>query len=239
MRRIAVLDAPTNLGLRPPTPDVGARVAPRRPGRCATTTCWPGSAPATPAASPRPVRPGRLAARRRGVPRPRDRRLLAGPRRPHRLDHRPAASSRWSWAATARCCSARPWPCTASARPSAGGSGWSSSTGTPTSGTPATRPTSAPPPGRTWPWSPGAGRPTWPRIEGRRPYFRDIDVVVLGIRAQDEYRLDLQAAGITTRPVPALRAEGAARTAQWAHDTARRLRGLLGAHRRRRARPRR
>lgn len=42
--------------------------------------------------------------------------------------------------------------------------------------------------------------------------------MVLGIRAQDEYRLDLQAAGITTRPVPALRAEGAARTAQWAHE---------------------
>jgi arginase len=43
-------------------------------------------------------------------------------------------------------------------------------------------------------------------------------VVVLGIRAQDEYRLDLQAAGIITRPVPALRAEGAARTAQWARE---------------------
>ncbi|MGC4887402.1 arginase family protein [Micromonospora sp. DT227] len=64
----------------------------------------------------------------------------------------------------------------------------------------------------------GRGQPDLAAIEGRRPYFRDIDVVVLGIRAQDEYRLDLQAAGITTRPVPALRAEGAARTAQWAHE---------------------
>ncbi|WP_319463535.1 arginase family protein [Micromonospora sp. RTP1Z1] len=64
----------------------------------------------------------------------------------------------------------------------------------------------------------GRGQADLAAIEGRRPYFRDIDVVVLGIRAQDEYRLDLQAAGITTRPVPALRAEGAARTAQWAHD---------------------
>ncbi|MEE6257818.1 arginase family protein [Plantactinospora sonchi] len=64
----------------------------------------------------------------------------------------------------------------------------------------------------------GRGQADLAAIEGRRPYFRDIDVVVLGIRAHDEYRLDLQAAGIVTRPVPALRAEGAARTAQWAHD---------------------
>ncbi|WP_438361910.1 arginase family protein [Micromonospora sicca] len=64
----------------------------------------------------------------------------------------------------------------------------------------------------------GRGQADLAAIEGRRPYFRDIDVVVLGIRAQDEYRLDLQAAGITTRPVPALRAQGAARTAQWAHE---------------------
>jgi arginase len=64
----------------------------------------------------------------------------------------------------------------------------------------------------------GRGQPDLASIEGRRPYFRDVDVVVLGIRAQDEYRLDLQAAGIITRPVPALRAEGAARSAQWARD---------------------
>jgi arginase len=64
----------------------------------------------------------------------------------------------------------------------------------------------------------GRGQADLAGIEGRRPSFRDIDVVVLGIRAQDEYRLDLQAAGIITRPVPALRVEGAARTAQWARD---------------------
>jgi len=64
----------------------------------------------------------------------------------------------------------------------------------------------------------GRGQADLAGIEGRRPYYRDIDVVVLGIRAQDEYRLDLQAAGIITRPVPALRVEGAARTAQWARD---------------------
>ena len=64
----------------------------------------------------------------------------------------------------------------------------------------------------------GRGQTDLAAIEGRRPYFRDIDVVVMGIRAQDEYRLDLQAAGIVTRPVPTLRAEGAARSAQWARD---------------------
>src|SRR3954451_15612780 len=64
----------------------------------------------------------------------------------------------------------------------------------------------------------GRGQTDLAAIEGRRPYFRDVDVVVMGIRAQDEYRLDLQAAGIVTRPVPALRVEGAARSAQWARD---------------------
>ncbi len=64
----------------------------------------------------------------------------------------------------------------------------------------------------------GRGQADLAAIEGRRPYFRDIDVVVMGIRSQDEYRLDLQAAGIVTRPVPTLRAEGAARSAQWARD---------------------
>jgi arginase len=64
----------------------------------------------------------------------------------------------------------------------------------------------------------GRGQADLAAIEGRRPYYRDVDVVVLGIRAQDEYRLDLQAAGIVTRPVPTLRAEGAARSAQWARD---------------------
>ena len=64
----------------------------------------------------------------------------------------------------------------------------------------------------------GRGQADLAAMEGRRPYFRDIDVVVMGIRPQDEYRLDLQAAGIVTRPVPTLRVEGAARSAQWARD---------------------
>jgi arginase len=64
----------------------------------------------------------------------------------------------------------------------------------------------------------GRGQADLAAIEGRRPYFRDVDVVVLGNRAHDEYRLDLQAAGISSRAVPALRAEGAARSAQWARE---------------------
>ncbi len=62
----------------------------------------------------------------------------------------------------------------------------------------------------------GRGQPELTSIDGLRPYFRDVDVVLLGIRTHDEYRLDLQAAGIAYRAVPQLRAEGAARTAQWA-----------------------
>jgi arginase len=64
----------------------------------------------------------------------------------------------------------------------------------------------------------GRGQADLAGIEGRRPYFRDADVVVLGIRENDEYRLDLQAAGFAVRNAPALRAEGGARTAQWARE---------------------
>ncbi|GAA2363612.1 arginase [Catellatospora methionotrophica] len=64
----------------------------------------------------------------------------------------------------------------------------------------------------------GRGQTELAGIEGRRPYFRDTDVVVLGIREHDEYRLDLQAAGFATRPATAVRAEGARRTAQWARE---------------------
>jgi arginase len=64
----------------------------------------------------------------------------------------------------------------------------------------------------------GRGQVELAGIENRRPYLRDADVVVLGIREHDEYRMDLQAAGIAMRPVPELRGEGAARTARWARD---------------------
>jgi arginase len=62
----------------------------------------------------------------------------------------------------------------------------------------------------------GRGQPDLTGLEGRRPYFRDVDVAVLGIRPQDEYRIELQAAGIAHRAVPELRSDGAARSAQWA-----------------------
>src|SRR4051812_43227490 len=64
----------------------------------------------------------------------------------------------------------------------------------------------------------GRGQPDLTDLEGLRPYIRDTDVVLLGIRPHDDYRLDLQAAGITMRAVPQLRAEGAGRTAAWARD---------------------
>jgi len=64
----------------------------------------------------------------------------------------------------------------------------------------------------------GRGQPDLTGLEGRRPYFRDVDVAVLGIRPQDEYRIELQAAGIAYRAVPELRSDGAARSAQWARQ---------------------
>jgi arginase len=64
----------------------------------------------------------------------------------------------------------------------------------------------------------GRGQPELASIDSLGPYFRDVDVILLGIRTHDEYRLDLQAAGIQYRAVPELRAEGAARSAQWARN---------------------
>jgi arginase len=64
----------------------------------------------------------------------------------------------------------------------------------------------------------GRGQVELAGIEHRRPYLRDSDVVVIGIREHDEYRMDLQAAGFAVRAVPQLRAEGPARTAQWARE---------------------
>jgi arginase len=64
----------------------------------------------------------------------------------------------------------------------------------------------------------GRGQPDLTDLDGLRPYIRDSDVVLLGIRPQDDYRLDLQAAGISMRAVPQLRAEGAGRTAAWARE---------------------
>lgn len=64
----------------------------------------------------------------------------------------------------------------------------------------------------------GRGQVELAGIEHRRPYLRDADVVVLGIRGNDEYRMDLQAAGMAVRAAPELRAEGPTRTAAWARE---------------------
>ncbi|GEM_PF-414658 len=64
----------------------------------------------------------------------------------------------------------------------------------------------------------GRGQADLAAIESRRPYFRDADVVVLGIRGHDEHRSELQTAGIAHRGVQQLRVEGAARTALWARN---------------------
>ena len=64
----------------------------------------------------------------------------------------------------------------------------------------------------------GRGQVQLAGIENRRPYLRDADVVVLGIRGGDEYRTELLAAGFGVVTAPELRARGAARTASWARE---------------------
>lgn len=64
----------------------------------------------------------------------------------------------------------------------------------------------------------GRGQVELAGIEHRRPYVRDADVVVLGIRGHDAFRTELLAAGFSVRPAPQVRAEGAARTAAWARS---------------------
>ncbi len=83
----------------------------------------------------------------------------------------------------------------------------------------------------------GRGQPDLTDLEGLKPYIRDVDVVLLGIRPNDDYRLDLQAAGITMRAVPQLRAEGAGPHRPVGPRSARRLSRLLGSRRCRRPRP--
>ena len=64
----------------------------------------------------------------------------------------------------------------------------------------------------------GRGQPELAAIEQRRPYVRDRDVVLVGLRTTDPYRMDLQAGGFAVRAVPDLWANGATRTAQWARE---------------------
>jgi arginase len=61
----------------------------------------------------------------------------------------------------------------------------------------------------------GRGQADLAGIEQRRPYVRDSDVVLVGIRHSDEYRMDLQAGGFSFRTAPDVRTRGASRTAQW------------------------
>jgi arginase len=62
----------------------------------------------------------------------------------------------------------------------------------------------------------GRGQADLAAIEQRRPYIRDRDVVLVGLRSTDEYRMDLQAGGFNLRYAPDVRTHGASRTAQWA-----------------------
>ena len=237
MRRIAVLDAPTNLGLRPPTATSVPGCA-KAPGRAARPRpAGPAAGPGRRLPHPAPVRPRRLAARRRRVPRPGDRRLLGGPGRPDRRDHRPAGSSRWCSAGTARCCSAPRWPCAGSARTVGGRIGLVFVDGHSDFRHPGNASYVGAAAGEDLALVTGRGQADLAAIEGRRPYFRDIDVVVLGIRATG--RVPARPPG---RRVHHPAGAGAARRGRRTDRpvgprAARRLRRLLGAHRRRRARP--
>lgn len=64
----------------------------------------------------------------------------------------------------------------------------------------------------------GRGQSTLTDIDGLRPYLREGDVALLGLRDQDEHRMELTAAGLAFRTVPELRAEGAGRSAAWARE---------------------
>jgi Arginase/agmatinase/formimionoglutamate hydrolase, arginase family len=64
----------------------------------------------------------------------------------------------------------------------------------------------------------GRGQGDLASIEQRRPYVRDADVVLIGMRATDDYRMDLQAGGFNVRTAQDVRTHGASRTAQWARS---------------------
>ncbi|QSB07045.1 arginase family protein [Natronoglycomyces albus] len=64
----------------------------------------------------------------------------------------------------------------------------------------------------------GRGQPDLTDIDGLRPYFEAENVVTLGLRADDPHRVELSASGIGVRTVPQMRAEGTPRSAEWALD---------------------
>lgn len=59
----------------------------------------------------------------------------------------------------------------------------------------------------------GRGQPDLTDLEGRAPYVRDTDAVLLGIRDDDVYAADVRAAGIPTWESSLIRAEGPAKVA--------------------------
>lgn len=64
----------------------------------------------------------------------------------------------------------------------------------------------------------GRGQPDLTDIDGLRPYFDPSHVAVLGIRDSDAHRIELAATGISHRAVPEMRAAGSVRSAEWAVD---------------------
>jgi arginase len=64
----------------------------------------------------------------------------------------------------------------------------------------------------------GRGQGDLASIEQRRPYVRDSDVVLIGMRPTDDYRVELQAGAFNVRTSHDVRAEGANRTAGWARS---------------------
>ena len=61
----------------------------------------------------------------------------------------------------------------------------------------------------------GRGQPDLTDIDGLRPYFEAENVVTLGLRADDSHRVELSASGIGVRTVPQMRSEGTPRSAEW------------------------
>lgn len=64
----------------------------------------------------------------------------------------------------------------------------------------------------------GRGQPDLTDIGGLRPYVDTDHLVVLGLRGDDPHRVELEASGVNMRTVPALRANGVGRSAEWALD---------------------
>ena len=64
----------------------------------------------------------------------------------------------------------------------------------------------------------GRGQPDLTDIDGLRPYVDSSQVAVLGIRDSDAHRIELAATGVAHRAVPEVRAAGAVRSAEWAVD---------------------